>query len=507
MLRKRFFLGLMALTLVLGTLGSALAQDDNTLLIWADAERAPLLESLAEQVEADLGIQLEVQVMGLGDARDQLLVAGPAGEGPDILVTAHDSIGQFVANGAIVPIELDEDIAAEFTDTSLNLFTYNGQLWGVPYATENVALIRNVDLVPEAPKTWQEVRDISEALHEAGEDKYGFVVQTGNTYHNFPITSAFGGYIFGTNDDGTFNVADVGLASEGGLKAAEWLSNMYKDGLMPVNVNDDVVFDMFTNGDAALFITGPWFSKRIADTGVNFSIDPIPGAEDGMEIGAPFAGGQGFVISAFSDKQLLAETFLLDYVATTDFMQAIFDQGGRPSAFKAVDTSADAGIAGFTAAGANAIPMPAIPEMNAVWASSDAALNLISQGQDADESMTNAVTQIGQAIQVQQSGAVNSVTVAGSLQSEAGCPDDWQPQCESTFLTDQGDGIWTGTFSLPAGSYEYKMALNADWAENYGAEGARDGGNIALVLDADADVTFTYDHNTHLITDSVNNPQ
>jgi hypothetical protein len=117
--------------------------------------------------------------------------------------------------------------------------------------------------------------------------------------------------------------------------------------------------------------------------------------------------------------------------------------------------------------------------MNAVWASSDAALNLISQGQDADESMTNAVTQIGEAIQVQQSGAVNSVTVAGSLQSEAGCPDDWQPQCESTFLTDQGDGIWTGTFSLPAGSYEYKMALNADWAENYGAEGARDGGNIA----------------------------
>jgi hypothetical protein len=51
------------------------------------------------------------------------------------------------------------------------------------------------------------------------------------------------------------------------------------------------------------------------------------------------------------------------------------------------------------------------------------------------------------------------------------------------------------------------MALNADWAENYGADGARDGGNIALKLDADTDVTFTYDHNTHMITDSVNNPQ
>jgi len=506
MLRKRFFLGLMSLTLALGTLGSVLAQDDNTLLIWADNERAPLLESLSEQVEADLGIQLEVQVMGLGDARDQLLVAGPAGEGPDILVTAHDSIGQFVANGAIVPIELDEEFRAMFTETALNLFTYNGQLWGVPYATENVALIRNVDLVPEAPATWQEVRDVSEQIHEADANKYGFVIQTGNTYHNFPITSAFGGYIFGQNEDGTFNTSDVGLASEGGLAAAEWLSNMYQDGLMPTNVTDDVVFDMFTNGDAAMFITGPWFSKRIAETGVNFSIDPIPGAEDGMDVGAPFAGGQGFVISAFSDKQLLAETFLLDYVATTDFMQAIFDQGGRPSAFVDVDTSTDAAIEGFTAAGANAIPMPAIPEMNAVWASSDAALNLISTGEDPVESMNNAVTQIGEAIVVQQSGATNSVTVAGSLQDEAGCAADWDPTCENTFLTDDGTGVWTGTFSLPAGEYEYKMALNADWAENYGADGARDGGNIPLVLTEDTDVTFTFDNNTKTITDSVNNP-
>jgi len=504
MLRKHFFLGLMALTLALGTLGSVMAQDDNTLLIWADNERAPLLEALSEQVEADLGIQLEVQVMGLGDARDQLLVAGPAGEGPDILITAHDSIGQFVANGAIVPIELDEEFRAMFTDTALNLFTYNGQLWGVPYATENVALIRNVDLVPEAPTTWQEVREISEQLKADG--KVGFVIQTGNTYHNFPITSAFGGYIFGQNEDGTFNTGDVGLSSEGGLAAAEWLSNMYKDELMPLNVTDDVVFDLFTSSDAAMFITGPWFSKRIAETGVNYSIDPIPGAEGAMDVGAPFSGGQGFVISAFSDNQLLAETFLLDYVATADFMQQIFDQGGRPSAFLEVDTSTDPAIAGFTAAGVNAIPMPAIPEMNAVWASSDAALNLISQGEDPVDSMTNAVTQIGEAIVVQQSGATNSVTVAGSMQDEAGCAADWDPTCENTFLSDDGTGIWTGTFTLPAGEYEYKFALNADWAENYGADGARDGGNIPLVLTEETAVTFTFDNNEHTSTDSVNNP-
>ena len=54
-----------------------------------------------------------------------------------------------------------------------------------------------------------------------------------------------------------------------------------------------------------------------------------------------------------------------------------------------------------------------------------------------------------------------TVTVAGSLQSEAGCPADWDPACAATHLTyDASDDVWQGTFTLPAGNYEYKAALN-----------------------------------------------
>ena len=46
-----------------------------------------------------------------------------------------------------------------------------------------------------------------------------------------------------------------------------------------------------------------------------------------------------------------------------------------------------------------------------------------------------------------------AVTIAGSLQSEAGCPGDWDPACATTHLTyDAGDDVWQGTFSLPAGT-------------------------------------------------------
>ena len=96
-----------------------------------------------------------------------------------------------------------------------------------------------------------------------------------------------------------------------------------------------------------------------------------------------------------------------------------------------------------------------------------------------------------------------SVTIAGSLQSELGCAGDWDPACAATHLTyDASDDVWQGTFSLPAGGYEYKAALNDSWTENYGLHAELNGGNIPLNLAAPASVKFYYDHKTHWATDS-----
>ena len=64
----------------------------------------------------------------------------------------------------------------------------------------------------------------------------------------------------------------------------------------------------------------------------------------------------------------------------------------------------------------------------------------------------------------------------------------------------------TFTVTLPAGDYQYKVAINGSWDENYGAGGTANGDNIALSLAEETEVTFSYDDSTHLVTDSVNNP-
>jgi hypothetical protein len=101
--------------------------------------------------------------------------------------------------------------------------------------------------------------------------------------------------------------------------------------------------------------------------------------------------------------------------------------------------------------------------------------------------------------------APSSVTIAGSFQSELGCTENWQPQCTTTHLTyDAGDDVWQAVFTIPAGNWFYKAALNNSWEENYGAGAQQNGPDIALSLAAETAVKFYYDHKSHWVTDNHN---
>jgi ABC-type glycerol-3-phosphate transport system substrate-binding protein len=88
--------------------------------------------------------------------------------------------------------------------------------------------------------------------------------------------------------------------------------------------------------------------RGFKEMGVPYAVEPIPPFADG---GTPqvFVGVQGFMISAFSENEDLAKTFLLDYVGTEEVQLQLFEAGGRPpamlSAFEQVKTDPD--VQGF----------------------------------------------------------------------------------------------------------------------------------------------------------------
>ncbi len=59
-------------------------------------------------------------------------------------------------------------------------------------------------------------------------------------------------------------------------------------------------------------------------------------------------------------------------------------------------------------------------------------------------------------------------------------------------------GLYVYTFgNVPAANYEYKIAINGSWGENYGAAGEKDGSNIAVAVTETRDVTVYYNDQTH----------
>ena len=99
------------------------------------------------------------------------------------------------------------------------------------------------------------------------------------------------------------------------------------------------------------------------------------------------------------------------------------------------------------------------------------------------------------------SAAPTSVTLVGNLQPLVGCP-EWTPSCEAAHMTQSG-GIYRMSIAMPAGHWEYKVAINDAWDENYGAHAAPGGGNVVIDLTSPHTVHFYYDPVSHWITDDV----
>jgi maltose-binding protein MalE len=372
-----------------------LVRADADLVIWADDTRAPAIRPFADQFGTDNGITVAVQELPFGDIRGRLVTAGPAGEGPDVIIGAHDWLGELVSAGVVAPLDLSA-VQDQYNEAAVSAFNYEGQIYGLPYAVENIALVRNTDLVPEAPATFEELVETALTLQEEGTVEVPLALQengNGDPFHNYPIVTAFGGYVFGRNDDGSYNPDDLGIDSEGSLAAANYFSELSEQGVVNIDVTYDIMTESFGNGTAPFAITGPWALEAFGD--VNYVVEPIPSVNGGEP--QPFIGVQGFMVSAFAENPLFAQTFVLDFMATEEAQLALYEAGGRPpahtAAFEAVAAD-DPNIAGFGAAGANGYPMPAIPEMGSVWQAWTDAYQIIFTGGDAEQAFTDAAEQI-----------------------------------------------------------------------------------------------------------------
>ncbi|MGM7671455.1 sugar ABC transporter substrate-binding protein [Microbacterium sp. A93] len=345
----------------------AAAEFSGEITVWADTNRAAVLEDAAKKFTADTGVKVTIVEKQMDEVRTQFVQQVPTGKGPDVAVGAHDWLGELVTNGVVAPVELG-DRADEFQQIALDAWNYEGQNYGIPYAIENIALLRNADLVPEAATDYADMI----AKGQASGAEYPFLVgldpEASDPYHLYPFQTSFGAPVFGTSADGSYDATDLQIGNPGGEQFAAWLQEQGAAGVLNTNITPDIARESFFAGKSPFYLTGPWNATDAIDAGLNIEIDPIPTTGD--QDAQPFAGVQGFFLSSASENRLAANEFLLNYVGSEEVQTALYEVGGRTPALTAsyeAAIAADPITAGFGEVGANAVPMPSIPEMGSVW--------------------------------------------------------------------------------------------------------------------------------------------
>jgi arabinogalactan oligomer/maltooligosaccharide transport system substrate-binding protein len=368
------------------------------LLIWADDKRAAAIKPLAEQWATDNGVTVEVQAI-TENLTTQFKTASQQGTGPDIVVWAHDAVADFVQNSAIDPVTMPD--TSMFDPLAVKGMTYQGQLYGVPYSIENIALIRNTDLAPECPATMEELVETGQQLVKDKKVTNIMALQVGqkgDAYHIYPLFTSGGGSFFGTTATGDPDGSNVTVDSAESIAAGQKLFDLGEKGVgaLKRSVDDKNAIPLFTGGKTPFLVSGPWAIADIVKAKVPYDVCAIPMFEGGKPA-SPFIGVNGFYLASNGKNKTLAQEFLTSVVPTADFQSGLYAVDPRRPAMTEAATAAaaaDPNIPKFAEAGANGTILPAIPEMGQVWSPFGIAESAIVGGTDPSTALSAAAKAI-----------------------------------------------------------------------------------------------------------------
>lgn len=342
------------------------------LVIWTNTAVAPVLDTVAQQFAEANGITVAVQ--GVTNLPADFITADGSGFGPDVVVGPNDWIGNLVQNGSIDALSITDAQREAFVPVAVDAVRYGDQQYGLPYAFESSVLFRNTELADAAPETFEELVATGQELVDAGTADRVLslqVGQEGDAYSMQPFYASAGGYLFGTNSDGSWNPDDIGVGEAGSIAFAEKLHQYGEQGagVFTRSVTVDNAIPLFAEGTTPYLVSGPWALSAIRTAGLPYEIDPIPGFVDGGPA-TPFVGVQAFYVAKHGQNNAFAHEFVANFASGAEVQRALYDGDPRPPALRAVldeVAAVDADTAKIAAVAADGMPMPTLPQMVGVW--------------------------------------------------------------------------------------------------------------------------------------------
>jgi raffinose/stachyose/melibiose transport system substrate-binding protein len=318
--------GGLAAAALLGTAGCGGAQGGGEIVRYlTETPETTTLERAAIEIQVN-GFQdqnpkytLERESIAPDDLLTVIKTRLQSGEPPDVFNygTGPGFAGVLEDAKLLRPLEKSyKENGWEIYDWARQQVTYDGTVYGVPDLLQEIIVFYNKDLVPEAPKTVDELREIADDLK--GQGKVPIAFGDSEQWPAGHLFSMAASNLLGQegldnilNGDGRWDVPEVEKAID--LMFRDFVeSGYYPDGVNAITYDD--ANSLFYAGKAGMLPTGTWLISAIIETVQNFEVDffPLPSI-DGSAI-APAAGtGTGLFVAKDAKNPDGAITFI-DYL-------------------------------------------------------------------------------------------------------------------------------------------------------------------------------------------------
>ena len=384
---------------------SSAAAAAQELTLWMDSAFTDAMTKTVEGFSTEYGVNLAVQPKEFGAMLANFQQAAPAGSGPDLLDVNIDFVGPLVNAQLVQALDFGAKLS-DLDERAITGYTVAGKQYGLPLAVEATNFWRNPTLVPQPVTTWDDLAKVGADLLAKGV-KYPIVIDN-NAYIWQGAMTAFGGYVFKQNSDGSYDTQDVGVDNAGSVAALQWLADAVRGGYVAYAGASDnsglsvsALSDAWGAGQIGIHFSGPWMLDTYGETG-NYAIDAIPDGPAGKAVS--WLSARGLVVNAASPNAALAATFLTSYLAAPDPMTTWAQATSKLSAWVPVqESAADDTTKAFGAASTNAQPIPQNAELAGFWGPATSSLLLIQQGKSspqeaaktAGDAFRAAITQAG----------------------------------------------------------------------------------------------------------------
>jgi multiple sugar transport system substrate-binding protein len=254
---------------------------------------------------------------------------------------------QFSSNGWTVDLSSRWSASdrANYLPGPIKSCTYNGQIVAAPMRTDLGVLYYRTDVIPTAPKTFDDLTNMAKSNASKGGTKYGYVWQ-GSQYEGLvcdfvEVVAGYGGTILDPNNSKSVTINSP-EAQQALSEMVSWVGT-----ISPISVTtltEEPCRQAFQNGDAIFMRNWP-YAYALGNTASQskvagkFDITSIPYGGSSTT-GHSCVGGWNMAINAFSKNPDAAWSFM-QYVLGADAQKTLAIQGSYTPALNSVYSDSD----------------------------------------------------------------------------------------------------------------------------------------------------------------------